>query len=1036
LPTDVQAFYSFDVYNTEEWVFEHERLVEPVILPEGPLTADKIAHLLLSQENLAPNLQFVWIGRKFIDDYGTCEQEGAWIRENGKVFYKCDVGAVAYEHDPLDWIWKESAAGIYARDGVYNLVWSELATRGSYVAVGFTLTRRDIVMPVPRTLSVNVARVPIGVFTLPAFSMFPKLLRPMLGTALIRIVNYWPGVACVLKSCQRYVPITQALYQKVRKEFAVAPKNAITLRRVGDTIANYQDQDKDYRLLKTCFPHYFPEENFGVALSLLNNNLSADLDIITQIVDQQGRDMREFNRLLSSDMFGQFKEKEKEDVPINYWKWGSVALLGFVGCYVLKKNVKTGYLDVLLTPLLEDLLKLIGIDRVASFLGLAPNYVSYWLMSCVVAPMYEEAIKRIPYVGWTFGWVEFFCRLPYNSVVGILPALLMHQMALKLPYWQAVSFHMLFNMMVMQVNHGSVALSEVRALKTACEPTIAVPYAVFYKKFYLQPWSERVLEDSPIRVTRFPEKLSQTPRSSEAYYDRKPSRKHLLKVKGKWTESVRNQTWFYWILPTSVPGYVAASTDKMLMDAVEARILVDPPLAPEEQKLNWFEMETQFNLLRYFEKFRFSKINWDDEIQSWLDHFDGPKKRRYKAKFLELASHGERSFSAKAHKTAVFVKSNELLFKIEKGMMKLKPRVIMNVAPEVQILVGPSIYAAQMRLKEIWNAEPEPFKIFGFVFYYTYAGASTDVDLSHWRQIVDSRREDCVSIIVSGDDSVVVVRYKGLTSCYEGDASMYDQSQSFGPLAFERKVLKAFGVDDSVLLLLKTLSENDYLLLNRNRDSRILIDKMNRALRDTGGSNTSFGNGVVMVFGWTAVMLRCKTYEDFNVSQFEKEFLFLGFDMKIKVVALEQPTFLKGMWYDTRAGPFWAPLISRILKFGKSVSDPRIIYKVKDLHLASRYFLHDLACGLDTFVQVPILRQLVKNYKIPDRKMILQGVYDWKVKGTNTKPKLLKSSFINLEQRYGFSEREIVAVEQMLPKDCFYFLEHPLFVRMALVDYN
>lgn len=64
---------------------------------------------------------------------------------------------------------------------------------------------------------------------------------------------------------------------------------------------------------------------------------------------------------------------------------------------------------------------------------------------------------------------------------------------------------------------------------------------------------------------------------------------------------------------------------------------------------------------------------------------------------------------------------------------------------------------------------------------------------------------------------------------------------------------------------------------------------------------------------------------------FEELSCALGFSTKVKtsenLVDLE---FLKGIWlYDSRQNAIWVPLPSQILKLGKSIRDPRIIFKTR-----------------------------------------------------------------------------------------------------------
>jgi hypothetical protein len=139
------------------------------------------------------------------------------------------------------------------------------------------------------------------------------------------------------------------------------------------------------------------------------------------------------------------------------------------------------------------------------------------------------------------------------------------------------------------------------------------------------------------------------------------------------------------------------------------------------------------------------------------------------------------------------------------------------------------------------------------------------------------------------------------------------------------------------------------------------------------------------------------------------------------------------MWYHTTSGLFWGPLPSRFLKMGKTLKDPRIIYKTKDLNLAAQLFLNDIALCYDVFLAVPIIRQFCKNFK--RGIMVVNYIETHQIQAASKpKPCLSPEAFEQLEIRYGITQKEFESFEAILPSSPFWFIQSPIFDKMAAVD--
>jgi len=322
-----------------------------------------------------------------------------------------------------------------------------------------------------------------------------------------------------------------------------------------------------------------------------------------------------------------------------------------------------------------------------------------------------------------------------------------------------------------------------------------------------------------------------------------------------------------------------------------------------------------------------------------------------------------------------------------------------------------------------------------FSYSLAYAGAATDADLSKWFVRVMANTGNFAAIIVSGDDSFVVVSWEGQLFTFEGDATMYDQSESFGPLGVAWKACRRLGVDSSTIKLLSELAHNSYTVRSKDPTDQatLRINKRNRPIRDTGGADTSLGNSLVMGLSWFYVFRKMAKAQDFSLMNAEKRFQFLGLKMKIKKLDPYQGTFLKGMWYHTDQGPYWGPLPSRYFKMGKALRDPREVYKVKNFEVAARSFLNDVACSYSLFISVPLIRQFITNFKKCSAIDLQISIYQINA-ATDPKPLLISDAYEQLNVRYGISPSEWADAEKLLPSVPFVFFCHPVFDKLAAVD--
>jgi hypothetical protein len=299
------------------------------------------------------------------------------------------------------------------------------------------------------------------------------------------------------------------------------------------------------------------------------------------------------------------------------------------------------------------------------------------------------------------------------------------------------------------------------------------------------------------------------------------------------------------------------------------------------------------------------------------------------------------------------------------------------------------------------------------------------------------------SVIVCGDDSLAIIRTPVGEIIYEGDATMFDQSQSAGPLQAAYSLYRKLGVSEEVITLLTILAGNRFVASSQFFvEEKISIDKSKRNMRDTGGSDTTLGNSIVMALAWFIVFDKSYIADSlFDLSFIESTFLYLGFKMKLQVSTYDQMSFLKGMWFYVKPVDFidyelvWGPLPSRILKMGKSLKHPKDVHKRVSIEMACALFLNDVACSFATFLPVPLIRQFVQNFKYS--KDFTNVLEDHQVRGSTSfcSLELSDKSYDQLTERYGSTRFEILETERKMPANPFNLMESPVYLDLALRDY-
>jgi hypothetical protein len=186
-------------------------------------------------------------------------------------------------------------------------------------------------------------------------------------------------------------------------------------------------------------------------------------------------------------------------------------------------------------------------------------------------------------------------------------------------------------------------------------------------------------------------------------------------------------------------------------------------------------------------------------------------------------------------------------------------------------------------------------------------------------------------IIVCGDDSLVSL----FGVIYEGDFSMYDQSQFAASLIDGRAFYRRLGIEWDVITVLRQTSAGNFKSIGPGTRSRGGFSGNGQMVVQmaTGVGDTSPWNSVTTVVAWLRVVVslieNCQLgrTQSVETQKIFDGFRRLGLNIKVKKVTPRTATFLKGWWVPLLGGgSAWLPLPSAYIKLGKTLSDPQYIH--------------------------------------------------------------------------------------------------------------
>jgi len=1014
-----------------------------------------------------------WVGHDFIGDAGTCEGEAAWIRKNNLIYFRPDKRSATYAaHDPCDWIWEQTQHAITFMN---HLVWHVTKTVGSFSLVHFRISDEPVID------GTRVIKTPQFVLedshVWSADDEFPTWQQEMAMSICSYGASWYSDLVLPLVGCkQRRILMQTTLLLDLPTLLERRTPGVLREATIQGELRHYF-KNPELKLLMSLFPQEFVTFTRDLPLHLMLKTYAPVVNIEARAAQLLPLSDRFANAMRTSSEPSLVK-KMVFQIGRQHGRTLIVVVLTLLLYVALKKKSFLGNLWMKyskVASLLPLLVKIFG--------GTMPQK----MVSLIASPIVEEVLKKTQLCS-TLPEVELTLRLCQGEqIFSSLIPYGVHKICSILPLPYAILGHAVYNGLALYTQRDAWAteydckkhlLAQLAraypflGIPTACiwtlvtgkrECPLSLDWEQFKYYYYEAPWHEREVHNlSRNSISRY-DPMSARVESQHTSCVYEAVIPDPLLIHKNTLPQIQKETKVYthFFLPTSMPTLRASASTRNLEAVNYLRLLKPNIITPLEQRPPWEEIRRDLPL--DLGQTKTDLFVWEELVPGWIDKMDSAKRKRYENALTSFLAGGISLLEKAAQTTKIMVKTDEVLMQVklanlngrERLMVTLKPRPIANVNPVVQIYLGPNIYECQHAIAARWCERPEPYVFGGLEFYMTYACGFTDHNLSSWWWFAHNRLRSGpgVFILVSGDDSLIVMRVAERVWYVEADASMFDQTQSGAVLETVSEYYRYFGLDQQRADFLVKLAHSDYVsYAKEDFGGEFRIKRKLRGYRDTGGADTSLGNSVAIGLAFKTVIQRTN-YSEPLLDQWLLEFKRLGFQMKMKVTLDSfEVSFLKGLWYSVHWPSntadhlpwdrYWGPLPSRVLKVGKSYRDPREIYGIHQPGLtyerAANLYLSDVAHGYSYFLQVPLLRSFVDAFDEGDLVDKRVGI-DWRmfVDQDICKPRIDEmDTWVQLRSRYGEVWDDYNYWEKIFPHDPFHFLSGPIWLALGLRDYS
>lgn len=369
---------------------------------------------------------------------------------------------------------------------------------------------------------------------------------------------------------------------------------------------------------------------------------------------------------------------------------------------------------------------------------------------------------------------------------------------------------------------------------------------------------------------------------------------------------------------------------------------------------------------------------------SWFNSLRPIQKKKI-SRIIEAERKGE---SIKKN-TTVFTKSDEILYNVEKFI----PRLIFNTHPYYLHKLGYFVYVFSKYLaKNVFPKEPKLFCEINNkkVFCYFTCGATSN-DLNHFFNAAH-RGEKGIYLMVMGDDTAAVDTTGDKIKYIETDYSKFDRTQSDSLKGIFLTWLRENGFSQYANFWEELYSQK-VVYYHRRSKTKLHYPKVQMFL--TGEPGTCLRNSITNI----VISAHALAYDDDN---YYKEA-----GLKVKKTVKYEPTvtFLRGVFLPSDQGFSWTRLPSFLLKFGKSMNDPKNLFD-KKVPMINRFkmFLHAQWLGYGKIENNWFYRAIGQQIRrLTDRldPTISINLHEWQIKSSGEATVCDNIFNIFMSERYG-----------------------------------
>lgn len=333
---------------------------------------------------------------------------------------------------------------------------------------------------------------------------------------------------------------------------------------------------------------------------------------------------------------------------------------------------------------------------------------------------------------------------------------------------------------------------------------------------------------------------------------------------------------------------------------------------------------------------------------------------------------------------------------------KCYARVIGDVSPGAFRALGPQVHKLAHEMIALFDGSTK-FNYKDIEVKYMFAVGKRSCDLNDfYKDLQISGGNSCKAMFL-GDDTLMAITLNGMVFIMESDFSKFDRSQNqnlrlftFTHYLMRNGYEKLAKKIESLLKGTKKFNVkiDKKLVEVMTKEEAATINCQISGQPATCEQNTVINMIVSMVVAWLVKLYAQRTYNKISIlwasntlAQFMSDcYKIFGLSAKVKVGKISEVgfTFLRGAFLPDRFGEFkWTRLPSFLLKFGKTLTDPRATYK-KDCNAWKKFLLGQwLGYGDMTFSwfhrRLDTHVRKLTNYNQNSHETVIEQLAPWQV---------------------------------------------------------